>query len=130
VHDGGRCRDIAVRVEVLPVEGIAGAVGELLEEGALRPAIPLTEGVDLVDLAEVISQPVEELVPCQAPEEVFLTEPTEDLGRWQRVVRQGKERELCGRPGSGNPGPLPAPVAGAVEGEVPQRGSIRYRIAA
>jgi hypothetical protein len=34
-HDGGGCGDVAVGVEVLPVEDEAGIEGELLEEGTL-----------------------------------------------------------------------------------------------
>jgi hypothetical protein len=49
---------------VLPVESVTGLTGELLEEGALRPAVPFAERVDGVDLAEVVGQPVEELLPC------------------------------------------------------------------
>src|ERR1700755_1949133 len=50
VHDGGGCCDVAVGVEVLPVEDEAGVAGELLEEGTLRPAVALAERVDGVDL--------------------------------------------------------------------------------
>ena len=57
MHDGGGRGDIPVGVEVLPVQDEAGVAGELLEEGALGPAVALTERVDGVDLAEVVSQP-------------------------------------------------------------------------
>jgi hypothetical protein len=50
VHDGGGCCDVAVGVEVLPVEDEAGVAGELLEEGTLRPGVALAERVDGVDL--------------------------------------------------------------------------------
>jgi hypothetical protein len=58
VHDGGGCCDVAVGVEVLPVEDEARIIGELLEEGALSPAVALAERVDGVDLTEVVGQPL------------------------------------------------------------------------
>lgn len=41
VH-GDRRRDVAVGVWMLPVERVTGVTGELLEEGALRPAVSLS----------------------------------------------------------------------------------------
>jgi hypothetical protein len=58
VHDGGGCRDIAVGVEMLPVEDKTGVASQLLEEGALGPAVALAERVDGVDLTEVVGQPL------------------------------------------------------------------------
>jgi hypothetical protein len=57
-HDCGGCRDVAAGVEVLPVEDKAGMAGELLEKGALGPAVALAERVDGVDLTEVVGQPL------------------------------------------------------------------------
>lgn len=63
-----------------PVERLSGVVSESLEEGALRPVVSLAERVHRVNLAGVVGQPVGELPSCQAPEDVFPAEPTEDLG--------------------------------------------------
>jgi hypothetical protein len=54
------CRDIAVGVQVLPVEDEAGVAGELSEEGALGTAVALAERVDGVDLTQVVGQPLGE----------------------------------------------------------------------
>ena len=51
MHDGGGCRDIAVSVQVLPVEAEASVAGELLEESSLGPAVALVVRVDGIDLA-------------------------------------------------------------------------------
>lgn len=63
VHDGGGCCDVAVGVEVLPVEDEASVAGELLEEGTLRSAVALAERMDGVDLTEVVGRPLGERVP-------------------------------------------------------------------
>jgi hypothetical protein len=56
-HDGCGSGDVAVGVQVLPVENVAGVAGELLEESALGPAVAFAERVDGVDLAE-LARPV------------------------------------------------------------------------
>jgi hypothetical protein len=43
---------------MLPVEFVPGAPGELPEQGALRAAVSFAEGMDGVDLAEIVSQPI------------------------------------------------------------------------
>src|ERR1700722_9374297 len=53
-HDRGGCCDVAVGVEVLPVEDEAGLAGELFEEGVLGPAVALAERADGVDLTQVV----------------------------------------------------------------------------
>lgn len=50
----------------VPVEDEAGVAAELLEEGALGPAVALAERVDGVDLTEVVGQPLGEYVTGQA----------------------------------------------------------------
>jgi hypothetical protein len=59
---------------VLPVEDESGVAGELLEEGALGPAVALAERVDGVDLAEVVGQPVGERVPGQASQQALVVQ--------------------------------------------------------
>ena len=56
---------------MLPVEDEAGIVGELLEEGALGPAVALAERVDGVDLTEIVGQPLGEGVPGKSAQEAL-----------------------------------------------------------
>ena len=64
---------------MLPVENVAGVAGELLEEGALGPAVAFAERVDGVDLAEVVGQPLGERTPGQAAQEALTVQSAEDL---------------------------------------------------
>lgn len=92
VHDGGGGRDVAVGVEVLPVEDEAGVAGELLEEGTLGPAVALAERVDGVDLAEVVGQPLGERIPRKASQEALAVRRPEDVSR-----RGGPRTSASGR---------------------------------
>ena len=80
---------------MLPVEDEAGIAGELLEEGALGPAVALAERVDGVDLAEVVGQPLGKRIPGQASQEVLAVQRPEDLRRsGLDVLRQAEPGSL------------------------------------
>jgi hypothetical protein len=112
VHDGDGRLEVSVHVEVLPVEHVPGIAGELLEEGALCPAVALAERVDRVDLAKVVGQPIEELLACQVPEEVLFAELAEDLGCGGLDVPGAAEQASLG---DGDRADLPGPFVDVAE---------------
>jgi hypothetical protein len=81
-HDGGRCRDVAVGVKVLPVENEARIAGELVKERALGPAVALAEWVDGVDLTKVVGETLGERIPGKAAQEVVVMQRPEDGWRF------------------------------------------------
>ena len=106
VHDGGGCCDVAVGVEALPVEDVAGIAGELLEEGAPGPAIALAEWMDGVHFAEVIRQSLGERVAGKAAHEVLVVQCPEDVcRRGLDVLRQAEPGSLRDGDGAELPGP-------------------------
>ena len=97
---------------MLPVEDEASVAGELLEEGALGPAVALAERVDGVDLAEVVGQPLGECVAVKAAQEVLAVQCPEGLRRrGLDVLRQAEPAPL--RDGDGSQ--LPCPVVDVTE---------------
>jgi hypothetical protein len=95
VHDGGGCCDVAVGLQVLPVEDEAGVAGELLEEGALGTVVALAERMDGVDLTEVVGQPLDERIPGKATQEALAVQGPEDIRRrGLDVLRQAEPAPL------------------------------------
>jgi hypothetical protein len=69
----------ASRVDVLPVQSVAGVAGELGQEGALRAPVAFAERVQRVDLGEQSGQAGEEPVAIASAEVVCLGEAPEDV---------------------------------------------------
>jgi hypothetical protein len=111
-HDGGGCGDVAVGIEALPVEGEAGIAGQLLEEGALGPAVALTERVDGIHLAEIVGQPFGEHVPRKPAQDLFAVQRAEDLRR-RGLNLLGQTEPVPLREGDGPE--LPGPVVDVAE---------------
>jgi hypothetical protein len=106
---------------VLPVEQVAGVAGELLEEGALGPAVAFAERVDGVDLAEVAGQPLGERTPGQAAQEALPVQSTEDLccGGLD-VLRQAEPGPRC----NGSSPELSGPVVDVTEDALAGRAQV------
>jgi hypothetical protein len=74
VHDRLGRVHVLLGVEPVPPEDVARLAGDLAGKRALSTAVPLAEGVQRVELAEVVGEAVEEGVPLQAAELVLVAD--------------------------------------------------------
>lgn len=60
MHRSYRGIDIVLRVDELPVEAVAGVGGQLGKEGALGASVAVTKRMQGVDVADVVSEPIDD----------------------------------------------------------------------